>query len=433
MNKKISIWLALVILIAACVITFQLTVLFGGAFGRPGTVVEVEVTGEATTTTDAPVEPPKEEEPAEPTLADEIVERASAKIAELAELYADYYVGDLNVDELVEGVAEGFVVYAGDKYGAYHPAAEYKELTTAYSGEFAGIGVSVIYNTDYGAIEILNVMPDSPALEAELLPDDLIIGVEGEEVAVLGYNTAVNRIRGEIGTSVTLTVARGENYANIFDVTLTRRKVEEQSVTYEEMKVKGVFAPVAYIRLMDFNSKTPEQFAEAISEGETNNVHGYIIDVRNNGGGELTAILEILDLLLPKGPIVRIQYKDGTERTYESDAQCLREPIVVLTNSNTASAAELFVAGLRDYNKAIVVGDTTFGKGTVQSLIPLKDGSALRISTSMYAPPFSENYEGIGITPDIAVSLADEYKYVNLFKLDYENDTQLQAAVKLFQ
>lgn len=426
MTKKISVWLALFLMILACAVTFQLTVVFGGAFAREDTTLEVPT--DDTTTADTPIE-----EPVEPTLEEEIVQRACEKIAELANLYARYYVGDLNVDDLVEGVAEGFVAYAGDKYGAYHPEEEYKELTTAYSGEFAGIGVSVIYNSDYNVIEILNVMPNSPALDAGLQPNDLIIRVADEDVSVLGYNTALNRIRGEIGTDVTITVARGENYDTVFDVTLTRRTVEEQSVTYEEIKPAGMLFPIAYIRLMDFNDKTAGQFAEAIGEGKTNTVRGYIIDLRNNGGGELSSIVEILDMLLPEGPIVRIQYKDGTEKVYESDKNSFSGAIVVLTNGNTASAAELFVSALRDYNKAIVVGEKTYGKGTVQSLIKLADGSALRISTSMYAPPYSDNYEGVGIEPDIEVSLADEYKYINLFKLAYENDTQLQAAVKLFQ
>ena len=118
---------------------------------------------------------------------------------------------------------------------------------------------------------------------------------------------------------------------------------------------------------------------------------------------------------------------------YESDAQCFKETMVVLCNGNTASAAELFVAGLRDYNKAIIVGEQTYGKGTVQSIIPLDDGSALRVSTSMYLPPFTENYEGVGVTPHVEVKLADEYKNINLFKLAYENDAQLQAAVNLYK
>ena len=139
-------------------------------------------------------------------------------------------------------------------------------------------------------------------------------------------------------------------------------------------------------------------------------------------------------MLLPEGPIVRIMYKNGDERVYQSKASCLDAPIVVLVNGNTASAAELFVSALRDYGKATpVIGETTYGKGTVQTILPLRDGSALRLSTSMYAPPFSDNFEGVGVTPDIEVSLADEFKTVNLFKLDHEDDAQLQAAIRIFQ
>ena len=437
MTKKISVWLTLALLVLACAVTFQLTMLFGGVFHETKDPVQGEAPVVTTDTpvttvpvTTAPVTDPVKPEDA---LSEEILQKASDKIAELLDLYARYYVGELDVDMLVEGVAEGFVAYAGDKYGAYHPAEEYAELNTGYTGEFAGIGVSIVYNNTYGVIEILSVMPNSPALEAELQPNDLIIGVGDESVAEIGYNTAVNRIRGEIGTPVTLTIARGEQYENVFTVTMTRRKVEEQSVTYEELELKTRFFPVAYIRVLDFNDKTAEQFAAAISEGESNNVTGYIFDLRNNGGGELSSIVEILDMLLPKGPIVRIQYKDGTERVYESGQSALNEPMVVLINGNTASAAELFVAGLRDYNKATVVGETTYGKGTVQSLIKLDDGAALRLSTSMYAPPFSENYEGVGIQPDIEIALPEEYRYVNLFKLPHAEDTQLQMALKIFQ
>ena len=446
MTKRISVWLTVVLIILTSVITFQLTVIFGSAFVRDnslGSLSPNDRFGNTTTSDTVPTDTNVPEEttapddtPAEPkpVTAKDITAAVSAKISTLATYYERYYVGELDIDALVEGAAEGFVAYVGDKYGQYHTAEEYKELTSSYSGEFAGIGVSVVYNSDYGAIEILNVMPDSPALEGGLLPDDLIISVNGESVMAIGYNEAVNRIRGEIGTSVLLTIARGENYEEHFDVTLTRRKVEEQSVTYEEIPIKGLKQPVAYIRITDFNAKTPEQFSSALGEGKTNNVHGFIFDLRNNGGGTLDSVVTMRDMVLPEGPIVRIQYKNGEEKVYESRASCLDEPIVVLVNGNTASAAELFVSALRDYGKATpIIGETTYGKGTVQTIVPLIDGSALRLSTSMYAPPYSDNFEGIGVVPDMEVPLADEYKNVNLFKLDLENDAQLQAAVRVFQ
>ena len=232
---------------------------------------------------------------------------------------------------------------------------------------------------------------------------------------------------------MTVTIARGESHEEQFDVTLTRRIVEEQSVTYEAIELPNLVTPIAYIRLMDFNDTTAAQFADALSRGSEDRAHGYIVDVRNNGGGELSSILEILDMLLPEGPIVRIQYKDGTEQVYESDANEFKAPMVVLANSNTASAAELFVSALKDYQRAVVVGTVTYGKGTVQSLIPFEDGSALRISTSMYAPPYSDNYEGIGVTPDIESELDEQYRGINLFKLAHDNDAQLQAALALYK
>lgn len=428
MTKKNSVWLTVLLIIIACAITFQLTVIFGDVFVRDRTIGEVP-----TEYTDSTGEPEGPGEILQKTPADEITERVSEKIYALAWLYTNYYVGELNIDDLVEGAAVGFAAYSGDKYGSYHSAEEYASLTEGYSGEFAGIGVSVSFDPDAYAIEILNVMPDSPALEVGLLPNDMIVGVGGVNITEIGYDEAVKRIRGEIGTEVTLTIARGEAYNEVFDVTVTRRKVEEQVVTYETIKVEGISRPVAHIRLLDFNDKTPEQFLEALAQGSSDAVHGYILDVRNNGGGELSSITEILDRLLPEGPIVRIQYKDGTEQVITSDKNDFSGTIVVLANGNTASAAELFVAALRDYGKAIVVGTTTYGKGTVQTIVPFEDGSALRISSAMYAPPYSENYEGVGITPDVEADLADEYKSVNLFKLDHENDAQLQAALALFR
>ncbi len=423
MEKKISVFTTAVLLVVVATVTFLTALTLGTSL--------VYAEGSAVTTAVAQTEAAVTEKE-EPT-ADDIIKEASERITELAYYYSKYYVGDINVDDIVEGVAEGFVAYSGDKYGQYHTAEEYKELTADYTGEFAGIGVSVTYNADYLAIEVLNVLPDSPALEAGLLPNDLIIAVEGETVASLGYNEAVNRIRGAIGSAVTITVARGENYTERLDVTMIRRKVVEQTVTYKEIQTDFLIKPLAYISVTSFNNKTPEQFKIAVGDGISADAHGFIIDLRNNGGGTLSSVVEMLDYLLPEGPIVRIQYKDGRETVYESRATSQDIPIVLLVNGNTASAAELFTAALRDYGRGFVVGDKTYGKGTVQTIIPLVGGSALRLSTSMYAPPFSDNFEGVGITPDVSVSLADEYKNTNIFNLEYENDTQLQAAVNMYK
>ncbi|MBQ8836887.1 MAG: S41 family peptidase [Clostridia bacterium] len=423
-KKRISVWFLISAVLVTATLTFMLTVLYGGSLvGAEDAVATV-------------TESAAEEETEEKQLsAAEINQKLVAKITELMAYYNKYYVGELDVDALIQGVAEGLVAYSGDKYGSYHTVEEYKALISDYGGEFAGIGVTVTYNTDYFAIEILSVMNNSPALSAGLQPDDLIIAVDGVDVAYLGYNEAVNCIRGEVGTAVTLTIARGEGYKERFDVSITRQTVEEQTVTYDEIISEDIIQPIGYVRISSFDDKTPAQFKEAMGEGLTNNVHGFIIDLRNNGGGTLNSVVSMLDMILPEGPIVRIQYKSGEETVYKSDAYGIssRVPIIILVNGNTASAAELFTSALRDYGRAIIVGETTYGKGTVQSIIRLSDGSGLRLSTALYAPPYSDNFEGVGITPDITVSLADEYKSVNLYKLDYENDAQLKAAVNLYK
>ena len=423
MKKRISVWFLMGAVVVTATLTFMMTSLFGGA------LVDAEEVAAATPAETTAAETEKELTPAE------INAKLTRKISELMAYYNNYYVGDLDVDALVQGVAEGLVAYSGDKYGSYYSAEEFEAVMSDYGGEVAGIGVTVVYNAEYLAIEILSVMDNTPALNAGLLPNDLIVAVDGVDVAYLGYNKAVDAIRGEIGTTVTLTIARGEGYKDRFDVTVTRDKFDEQSVIYDEIISPDVKQPIGYIRITTFNNKTYQQFKTAVGQGLTNDVHGLIIDLRNNGGGTLNSVVSMLDLLLPEGPIVRIQYKNGEETVYKSDSYSVtsRLPIIILVNGNTASAAELFTSALRDYGRAVVIGETTYGKGTVQTLVKLSDGAGLRISTSMYAPPYSDNFEGVGITPDIKVSLADEYKNVNIFKLEYENDAQLKAAVELYK
>lgn len=350
------------------------------------------------------------------------------KLLSVDEIVRENYIGDIDDDELIAAVLRGYLTGIGDKYSLYMTSLEYEEFIKEQSGSSVGVGINVIYGEKDGAIEIINVLPDSPAEEAGILEGDIIVSVAGESVSDIGYYAALDLMRGESGTKAEMTVLRNGKEINF---TCERREVKTLSVTYH---VFGGSGNVGVVRLTEFNSTTPEQFKEAVAKLQSQGCDRFVFDLRNNGGGELNSILEVLDYLLPEGPIAHVYYQNGKESHYNSDAACLDARVAVLTNSRTASAAELFTSALKDYTQhgdysAVLVGTTTYGKGVLQSFYKLKDGSAFKISTGKYNPPYSENYDGVGITPDIVIELSDEASSIGFYKLTDENDNQLIAAV----
>ncbi len=350
---------------------------------------------------------------------------AYKKLAEVDDLFKTQYIGEIDEDELLDYVISGYVAGTGDKYAYYMNAEDFSDYIEEMSGNFTGIGVYVIYNAQEDAIEVINVVEDSPAYEAGLSAGDLITAVEGQTVAELGYYKAVSMCKGEEGSLAKITVYRNGEYT---DYEIERKTVKSVSVSgrmYENTNV-GI------IRITEFDTTTPAQFEAAVKDLAVSGAEKFIFDLRNNPGGELESIVKVLDFLLPEGPIVKITDKDGNVVTeYTSDKSELNSEMIVLINENTASAAELFSSALKDYQKATLVGKTTFGKGTVQTIRMLEDGSGVAISYRMYNPPFSENYEGVGVVPDVEVAIADEYADVSLYKLSDENDAQLQKAVEI--
>lgn len=350
------------------------------------------------------------------------------KLLSVDEIVRENYIGDIDDDELIAAVVRGYLTGIGDKYSLYMTSLEYEEFIKEQSGSSVGVGINVIYGEKDGAIEIINVLPDSPAEEAGILEGDIIVSVAGKSVSDIGYYAALDLMRGESGTKAEMTVLRNGKEINF---TCERREVKTLSVTYH---VFGGSGNVGVVRLTEFNSTTPEQFKEAVAKLQSQGCDRFVFDLRNNGGGELNSILEVLDYLLPEGPIAHVYYQNGKESHYNSDAACLDARVAVLTNSRTASAAELFTSALKDYTQhgdysAVLVGTTTYGKGVLQSFYKLKDGSAFKISTGKYNPPYSENYDGVGITPDIVIELSDEASSIGFYKLTDENDNQLIAAV----
>ena len=426
MRKKISIGAALVITLLCCLATFQATFLYlQNRFEQrylSNALEEVRVGG-------------KTEQPntAQGSAGgSDFISRVTAKLSEVDDLFRRYYIGELDDDLLIDCVLDGYIVGTGDDYGAYYNTAEFEDFMNDLEGEVAGIGVNVIYNTDYRCIEVLNVIPDSPALEAGIEPGDLIwsVGDERDLVADLGYYPAIARLRGEIGTWAIFSVRRGENYEEEVDFRIQRARVTEITVMSH---VYAVDDSIGVIRVTGFDAGTPGQFVSAVDHLRAEGCDKLIIDLRYNPGGELNSIVSVLDYILPEGPIVRIMDADGNQvNAYYSDAEELDMPMAVVVNGSTASAAELFTSAVKDYQKATIVGTVTYGKGCMQTTVPLSDNSAVSITYRMYNPPFSDNYHGIGVIPDVVVELDEALSNKNIYKITDEDDNQLAAAAATF-
>ena len=235
-------------------------------------------------------------------------------------------------------------------------------------------------------------------------------------------------LQGEAGTTAEFTVRRGENYAEEISFSVLRGYVIEQTVSWHVLDDGGSIGDIGIVKITSFDAKTPEQFTNAINSLISEGVTSLVFDVRNNPGGELTSILSILDMLLPEGPIIRIVDSNGKETVRNSDASEIDMPMAVLINGHTASAAELFSCALQDYNKAVLVGTTTYGKGCMQQIVKLADGSALRVTVSMYNPPYSDNYDGVGVVPDILIEADENLSSANLYEIADADDNQLMAA-----
>ncbi len=350
----------------------------------------------------------------------------SEKLAYVDALFRQNYVGDIDEEQLVDYLIRGYIAGAGDKYASYMTKDEFSAYMEESSGEMVGIGVHVVYNNHYGALEIVSVMRNSPALAAGVRPGDLIVYVGEESVAELGYYPAVDKMLGDKGTAANFTVYRGENYTEVKEFSIIRDTVTDTTV---EGELYG--GDIGIIRITEFAENTGKNVREQVALLQKKGAKKLIFDVRYNPGGMLTGIVDTLDFLLPEGPIIRIVDKQGNEEYIASDKECIDMPMVVLVNENTASAAELFSSALKDYEKAILVGTTTYGKGTMQTVVSLPDGSGISISYRMYNPPFSDNYEGIGVIPHVEIDLDEALKEKNFYTITKEEDNQLQKAIAI--
>ena len=346
-----------------------------------------------------------------------------SKLSEVDRLVRQRYYNRIDEDTLGQELIKGYMAGIEDKYGAYMTAEQYSELQSGYQGKTVDIGLVISQHSE-GYILIDGVYDDSPASLSELMPGDLIVKVDDINVSLETYEQAVLALKGDPGTTVDLTIRR-ENVDTPY--TITRRKVNVPSV-YGEM-IEG---NIAKLKITEFNDNTPDQFFKIFTQLRTEGASGFIFDLRNNPGGTVESVCRILDTLLPEGPIVSALYKGASEPEvlFSSDEDSVDAPMVVVINSRTASAAELFAQALRDYNKARLVGTTSYGKGSMQEIHKLSDGSAIDITVALYTPPFSENFEGVGVKPDFDVHISPDMEKI-LDELDHNSDPQLKKAVEV--
>lgn len=353
-------------------------------------------------------------------------EKVFDKVGQLEQLIDKYYLEDVKDEAIADGIYKGVMKSLGDPYSTYYTEEEYQALLESTSGIYCGIGATVTQDVDTGIISIVKPFLQGPAYEAGLLPDDIIYKVNDKEVTGLDLTEVVSRIKGEEGTKAKLTIIR-EGETEPLEFSIKRKTVEEPTIEYQMLSNK-----IGYISVSEFDEVTAEQFRQAIKDLESKGQKGLIIDLRNNPGGSLTTVVDMLDRMLPKGLIVYTEDKYGNREEQKSTAkEEFDKPVVVLINGNSASASEIFAGAMQDYKRATIVGTTSFGKGIVQSIIPLYDGTAIKVTVSKYYTPNGKNIHGIGITPDVEVELEEKLK--SQVVIDKKEDNQLQKAIEIIK
>lgn len=340
------------------------------------------------------------------------------KLDVIDNLIEEYYLyeDDIDGDALVEGLYSGYTEALGDPYTEYYDEEETKTLFESTSGEFTGIGVTMSQGTD-GTITVTNIYKDSPADKAGLQVNDVLLEVDGKNIQGEDLNTVVSYVKGEKGTEVTLTVLRdGEEV----EATAVRDTIEVQTVEYRMMDDQ-----IGYISVSEFDDVTYDQFKTALDDLEGQKMQALVIDLRNNPGGNVETVTDMLKLLLPEGPIISIKDKNGNTEEMTCDGENeFTKPLAVLVNGYSASASEIFSGAVQDYGTGTIVGTTTYGKGVVQQLISLGDGTCLKVTIAEYYTPSGRSINGVGVTPDVEV----EYQYD---QNNPEADNQLDKAVEV--
>lgn len=336
-----------------------------------------------------------------------------------------HYVQEVERGKLIDGAIGGMVNSLGDPHSIYLEPKLYSQLRAETSGTFGGIGVYMSFKN--GGVQIMNVIPDSPGYKAGLLAGDEILAVDGQPIEEISPGEVAIKIRGEVGTQVELLIGR-EGYDDT-TYTLTRENIKVKTVAGKMIEDK-----LGYIKISSFSESTGEEFKSTLAELERAGMKGFVLDMRQNPGGVITSCIEIAKELVPAGTIASVIQRDGQKEVFTSELPSAKFPIIILLDKNSASAAELLSGALQDTKVALVVGEKSYGKGSVQTLIPMMHEDGLKLTIAKYYTPNGRSIDGEGISPDVEVSLIETPNQMyEINNLDAERDPQLATAENLLR
>ena len=348
------------------------------------------------------------------------------KINELSAYSKLYYYNEMDIEEVQDAMYAGMIEGLGDKYSVYYNEEDFTELQVSTTGQYYGIGAGLSQDMKTMIVTITKVYAGTPSEAAGLKKDDIIVSVDGIDGTSMEVSELVKHIRGEKGTTVQIEVYRSstEEYLT-FDV--ERADITLPSVEYQMMEEN-----IGYIWIDAFETETAHQFEAAVADLEAQGMEGLILDVRYNPGGMVSSVVQIADDILPEGMVVYTEDKAGNREEYKSKGETYMDlPIVVLINEDSASAAEILAGAIKDHEYGTLIGTTTFGKGIVQTIFPLSDGDALKLTTAKYFTPSGNYIHEVGIEPDIEL----EYEYLNPEGEEYEEkyDNQILKGIEVLK
>lgn len=353
-------------------------------------------------------------------------EQFFTKLKEIRGIIDNRYLYEFEEKDLTEGMYKGYVAALNDPYTQYYTFEEYKAMNEETEGAFGGVGIEVsAMNGQF--IEVVAPIKDTPAERAGVKSGDRIFMINDKEYSADMMQDAVSVMRGEPGTPVKLTILRsvnGKDEQIVFDI--VREIINVQSIHSEMLE-----DDIGYLRITNFQANTATQFMEAWEDLIAKGAKGIVLDLRNNPGGLLDVTIKIGDFLLPEGDVMKYKYADGTMDSYKSDATMNNTPLVTLINSGSASASEVLSGALKDYDRSEIVGTTSFGKGVVQQIINLRDGSGVKVTMAEFFTPKDNKIHGVGISPTKEVELPDTVTTIGPEALD--EDVQLQEAIKILK